>query len=90
MKTLKLKVTPAMAMGGNGGVSLAHPGAEPGPIVGTGAGRMVVEISDIPDDVDTETVRATFAATADCTGFARKQRYVFRFAELGVGVMIRE
>jgi hypothetical protein len=77
-------------------VTLAHPTATVGPVggvypgVGSRSGKMVVEVVEIPDEVDTETVRATFAATAGCTWLGGHERYSFRFAELGPGVIIRE
>ena len=88
MRTCKLLVNPATALTATGGVTFANPGAKPGEI-GTSS-RSVVEIVEIPDNVDNETVRRAYAGTADLTWLScNTPRYTFRFAELGQGVIIR-
>jgi hypothetical protein len=89
VKSLKLLVSPAAALSPTGGVTLAHPGAEPGEIGETG--RRVVVIVEIPDDVPAETVRRLFVLTADVTWLGgREPRRSFAWSELGEGVIIRE
>jgi hypothetical protein len=87
MRSLKLLVSPDMALTPTGGVTFAHPSARLGAIRDTD--KSIVEITSIPDDVDSEAVRRLYAGTADVTYFGTP-RYSFAFDELGQGRIIRQ